>query len=103
MSPQVVPTTPPTSESKTIPAAKAGHPDKGLIELKVNGTVRQSSDLAKMIWNVPETISYLSGFVTLAPGDLIMTGTPEGVAAVVKGDLLEGVIAGVGSVRTKIV
>ena len=86
-----------------VPAAKAGHPDKGLIELKVNGQVRQSSDLAKMIWNVPETISYLSGFVTLAPGDLIMTGTPEGVAAVVKGDLLEGVIAGVGTVRTKIV
>lgn len=86
-----------------VPAAKAGHPDKGLIELKVNGKVRQSSDLAKMIWNVPETISYLSGFVTLAPGDLIMTGTPEGVAAVVKGDLLEGAIAGVGTVRTKIV
>lgn len=86
-----------------VPAARAGHPDKGLIELKVNGQLRQSSDLAKMIWNVPETIAYLSNFVTLAPGDLIMTGTPEGVAAVVKGDLLEGVIAGVGTVRTRIV
>jgi fumarylpyruvate hydrolase len=86
-----------------VPAAAAGHPDKGLIELKVNGTVRQSSDLAKQIWNVPETIAYLSGLVALAPGDLIMTGTPEGVAAVVRGDVLEGTIAGVGSVRTKIV
>lgn len=86
-----------------VPAAKAGHPDKGAIELKVNGQLRQGSDLAKMIWNVPETIAYLSNFVTLAPGDLIMTGTPEGVAAVVKGDLLEGVIAGVGTVRTRII
>lgn len=85
------------------PAAGIGHPGKGLIELRVNGAVRQSSDLAKQIWNVPETIAYLSGLVTLAPGDLIMTGTPEGVAAVVKGDLLEGTIAGVGTVRTRIV
>ncbi len=85
------------------PAAKIGHPDKGTIELKVNGAVRQTSDLAKMIWNVPETIAYLSRLVTLAPGDLIFTGTPEGVAAVVKGDVLEGTIAGVGTVRTKIV
>lgn len=86
-----------------VPAAKAGHPEAGLIELKVNGAVRQTSDLAKMIWNVPETIAYLSGLVELAPGDLIMTGTPEGVAAVQRGDLMEGTIAGVGTVRTKIV
>jgi fumarylpyruvate hydrolase len=86
-----------------VPAAKAGHPAAGLIELKVNGKVRQTSDLAKQIWNVAETIAYLSGLVELAPGDLIMTGTPEGVAAVVKGDLLEGIIAGVGSVRARIV
>ena len=57
-------------------------PAKGLIELKVNGAVRQTSDLSKMIWDVPETIAYLSGLVRLAPGDLIFTGTPEGVAAV---------------------
>ncbi|HEV7339977.1 MAG TPA: fumarylacetoacetate hydrolase family protein [Bosea sp. (in: a-proteobacteria)] len=86
-----------------VPAAKAGYPAAGLIELKVNGKVRQTSDLAKQIWNVPETIAYLSGLVELAPGDLIMTGTPEGVAAVVRGDLLEGTIAGVGSVRARIV
>ncbi len=85
------------------PAATIGHPASGLIELTVNGKVRQSSDLAKMIWTVPETIAYLSRQVRLCPGDLIMTGTPEGVAAVVKGDLLEGRIAGVGNVRTQII
>jgi fumarylpyruvate hydrolase len=55
-----------------------------------------------MIWNVPETIAYLSGLVRLAPGDLIFTGTPEGVAAVQRGDLLEGLVEGVGIVRTRI-
>jgi fumarylpyruvate hydrolase len=86
-----------------VPAAKIGHPATGLIELKVNGRVRQTSDLSKMIWNVPETIAYLSGLVTLAPGDLIYTGTPENVAAVQRGDLLEGVVEGVGTVKTRIV
>jgi fumarylpyruvate hydrolase len=76
---------------------------KGLIELKVNGQVRQTSDLSKLIWSVPEVIANLSQLVRLEPGDLIMTGTPEGVAAVVKGDLLEGVVEGVGEVRCKIV
>ncbi|MGL4441781.1 MAG: fumarylacetoacetate hydrolase family protein, partial [Bosea sp. (in: a-proteobacteria)] len=84
------------------PAATIGHPSSGSIELKVNGKVRQSSDLAKMIWSVPETIAYLSRQVRLGSGDLIMTGTPEGVAAVVRGDVLEGHIAGVGTVRTQI-
>lgn len=85
-----------------VPASHAGHPTAGKIELVVNGVARQSSDLAKMIWNVPETIAYLSGLVTLAPGDLIFSGTPEGVAAVVRGDVLEGEIAGIGTVRTRI-
>jgi fumarylpyruvate hydrolase len=84
------------------PAATIGHPAAGLIELKVNGAVRQSSDLAKMIWSVPETIAYLSRLVRLGPGDIIMTGTPEGVAAVKRGDRLEGHIAGVGSVNATI-
>jgi fumarylpyruvate hydrolase len=78
-------------------------PSRGRIELKVNGRVRQSSDLSKMIWSVPEVIANLSELVALAPGDLIMTGTPEGVAAVERGDVLEGFIEGVGEVRTKIV
>ena len=86
-----------------VPASQAGHPAAGKIALAVNGTVRQTSDLAKQIWNVEETISYLSGLVELKPGDLIFTGTPEGVAAVGKGDVLEGEIAGVGTVRTRIV
>jgi fumarylpyruvate hydrolase len=84
------------------PAARIGHPAEGRIELKVNGAVRQSSDLSQMIWSTAETIAYLSNLVRLAPGDLIFTGTPAGVAAVVRGDLLEGEIAGVGRVRTRI-
>jgi fumarylpyruvate hydrolase len=86
-----------------VPASKIGHPSSGLIELKVNGRVRQTSDLSKMIWNVSETIAYLSRLVKLAPGDLIYTGTPENVAAVQRGDLLEGTVQGVGTVRTRIV
>lgn len=85
-----------------VPASKIGHPATGLIELKVNGQVRQMSDLSKMIWNVPETIAYLSGLVSLASGDLIYTGTPENVTAVERGDLLEGVIEQVGMVRARI-
>jgi fumarylpyruvate hydrolase len=85
-----------------MPASRIGHPAAGLIELKVNGAVRQSSDIAKMIWNIPETIAYLSRLVALQPGDLIMTGTPEGVAACVRGDVLEGSVAGIGAVRTRI-
>lgn len=86
-----------------VPAASFADPTKGKIELKVNGAVRQVSDLSKLIWSVAETISYLSKLVVLAPGDLIFTGTPEGVAAVVKGDLLEGVVDGVGIVTARIV
>ena len=85
-----------------VPAAGVD-PSKGKIELKVNGKVVQTSDLSKLIWSVPEVIANLSELVELAPGDLIMTGTPEGVAAVVRGDVLEGVVEGVGEVRTKIV
>ena len=75
----------------------------GRIELKVNGTVRQSSDVAKLIWSVPETIAYLSKLVRLEAGDLIFTGTPEGVGAVKRGDLLEGSVDGVGNVRVRVV
>jgi len=85
-----------------VPAAGV-NPARGLIELKVNGKVTQTSDLSKLIWSVPEVVANLSELVELAPGDLIMTGTPEGVAAVVRGDVLEGVVEGVGTVRTKIV
>jgi fumarylpyruvate hydrolase len=82
-----------------VPAEKIGHPADAAIVLKVNGKVRQSSDLKHLIW----TIAYLSRLVTLAPGDLIFSGTPAGVAAVQRGDLLEGEVAGIGTVRTRIV
>jgi len=85
------------------PAAHIGHPAAGAIELNVNGKARQASDLRQMIWSVAETIAHLSRLVRLAPGDLLFTGTPEGVAAVVRGDVLEGRIEGVGSVQTRIV
>jgi fumarylpyruvate hydrolase len=84
------------------PAAKIGHPSKGEIWLKVNGQLRQKGNLNELIWNVPETISYLSGLVELAPGDLIYTGTPEGVKAVVKGDVLEGHVDGVDDLKITI-
>ncbi len=77
-------------------------PTKGKIQLNVNGQLRQVSDLSKMIWSVAEVIANLSSLVRLQPGDLIMTGTPENVAAVGKGDLLEGFVEGVGEVRTRI-
>lgn len=80
-------------------AARIGHPDKGEIRLEVNGAVRQQSDLSLQIWNVPETIAYLSRLVTLKAGDLIMTGTPEGVASVAPGDALAGVIEGIGQLQ----
>ena len=78
-------------------------PTRGAITLTVNGVVRQSSDLSQLIWSVAETIAILSTYVTLAAGDLIFTGTPAGVAAVQRGDLMEGSVAGVGTVRTMVV
>lgn len=71
-----------------------GHPDKGAIWLKVDGDTRQKGDLSDLIWNVSETIAYLSNFVELAPGDLIFTGTPEGVGPVKKGETMEGHVDG---------
>jgi fumarylpyruvate hydrolase len=82
--------------SAVQPATRIGHPDRGAIWLKLNGQLKQSSDLEKQIWRVEETIAYLSGLVTLAPGDLIFTGTPENVGPCAAGDRLEGHIDGVG-------
>jgi fumarylpyruvate hydrolase len=76
------------------PVAQVGHIRQGAIWLKVNGKPRQESNISQLIWSVAETISYLSGFVTLAAGDLIYSGTPAGVAAVVKGDRLHGHVDG---------
>ena len=89
--------------SAIVPASRIGHIGKGLIELKVNGKVTQTSDLSMLIWSVSETISYLSGLVELAPGDLIYSGTPEGVAAVKVGDIMEGTVEGVGTITCRVV
>jgi fumarylpyruvate hydrolase len=71
-------------------ASDVGHIDHGAIWLKVNGEIRQNSDVKELIWSVSEVIAYLSGLVELKPGDLIYSGTPEGVAAVKRGDRLYG-------------
>jgi fumarylpyruvate hydrolase len=84
------------------PAAEIGYPSKGRIVLKVNGKVRQDGDLNQMIWNVPEIISKLSEMVELEAGDIIMTGTPSGVAATVAGDKIECEIEGVGKLSVTI-
>lgn len=88
--------------SPITPVAQCGHPALGLIELSVNGTQRQTGDLSQMIWSVPELVSYLSRFYHLQAGDLIYTGTPEGVGAVNAGDRLTGRIAGVGELELSI-
>ena len=88
--------------SELVPVSEIGHPDKGAIWLKVNGEVRQEGNLDQMIWKVPEMISYLSGLFELKPGDVILSGTPSGVSAVSRGDVLHGHIDGVGELHTKV-
>ena len=85
------------------PAATAPDVSKAAITLNVNGQQKQASSIDKLIWSVPETISYLSKYFTLEPGDLIYTGTPEGVGAVVKGDLMEGSVQGLGTLSVEVV
>lgn len=84
-------------------AADIGHPGGNRITLDVNGIQRQDSTLNKMIWSVPETIAYISRYFELLPGDIIMSGTPEGVAAVVKGDVLVGEVEGVGRLEVTVI
>jgi fumarylpyruvate hydrolase len=85
-----------------VPKAKSGELLKGAITLAVNGTQKQKGDLADLIWSVNETIEQLSAAWTLAPGDLVFTGTPAGVGAVVRGDLMEGAIAGLGTLKVAV-
>jgi len=84
------------------PCADAPLVHQALIELDVNGQIRQSSHIHRLIWSVAETIEHLSAAWTLQPGDLIFTGTPEGVGAVVRGDVLRGSIAGLGDLQVRI-
>ena len=81
------------------PAADIGHPDRGRIELRVNGEQRQDSDLANLIWPVPAIIAHLSTYYRLEPGDLIYTGTPDGVGPVRPGDRITGSVEGVGEIE----
>ncbi|MBN2907604.1 MAG: fumarylacetoacetate hydrolase family protein [Rhodobacteraceae bacterium] len=83
-----------------VPAAQIGHPTHGAITCTVNGTPRQDADIADMIWPVDQIIAHLSALVTLAPGDLIYTGTPAGVGPLLRGETCTVTIAGLGSVST---
>ena len=84
------------------PAAEMGHPGRGLIELRANGQTKQSSDLSLLIHGVPAVVAHLSQYYHLQPGDLIYTGTPEGVGPVKPGDRLEGSIEGVGTIAVTV-
>ena len=85
------------------PVEQAGDVNKAAIWLQVNGQDRQRSDLTKLIWSVAETIEHLTTAWELQPGDLIYSGTPEGVKAVVKGDVLVGHVDGLSDIRLKVV
>jgi fumarylpyruvate hydrolase len=85
-----------------VAKAQTGELTKGAITIAVNGTPKQKGDLSELIWSVNETIEHLSAAWELAPGDLIFTGTPAGVAAVVKGDVMEGFVEGLGTLRVAV-
>lgn len=85
------------------PIAQTGVLDKGAITLSVNGEMKQSSDLDKLIWSIPESIAFLSGLFELKAGDLIFTGTPEGVGAVVAGDRILGTFEGLGELDVLVI
>lgn len=85
------------------PVSEVGHPTRGAIRVAVNGETRQEGDLNQMIWKVPEMISYLSRLFELRPGDVIFAGTPAGVGAVVRGDVMTGHVEGVDDITVKVV
>jgi fumarylpyruvate hydrolase len=84
------------------PVSEVGHPSSGRIWLAVNGQVKQDSDIAKLIWPVPDIISIASRSMELRPGDLIMTGTPEGVGPVKRGEVMTGGIDGIGEITISV-
>ncbi|MDP2004650.1 MAG: fumarylacetoacetate hydrolase family protein [Rubrivivax sp.] len=86
-----------------VPMAQTGELLQGAVTLAVNGQVKQQGDLRDLIWSINETIEQLSAAWTLQPGDLIFTGTPSGVGAVVRGDVMEGAVAGVGTLKVAVV
>ena len=86
-----------------LPRKVTGELARGAITLAVNGARRQAGDLSELIWNVDETIAEISRAWMLMPGDLVFTGTPAGVGAVVVGDLIEASIEGLGTLRVRVV
>jgi fumarylpyruvate hydrolase len=88
--------------SEIVPASTIGHPAHGAVWLKINGEPRQKGDLNQLIWKVPEMIAYLSGLFELRAGDLIFSGTPAGVGAVKRGDVLHGGVDGVGELKVTV-
>jgi fumarylpyruvate hydrolase len=85
------------------PASKVGHPKQAGIWLTVNGETKQRSDVSHLIWSVAETVAYLSQFFRLEPGDVIFTGTPEGVGAIKTGDSIVTGVDGLGELKARIV
>jgi fumarylpyruvate hydrolase len=88
--------------SEIVPAEEIGHPREGRIELRVNGATKQSSDLSLLIHSVADIVAHLSTFYHLQAGDLIYTGTPEGVGPVKPGDEIAGSIAAVGNITLSV-
>jgi fumarylpyruvate hydrolase len=88
--------------AEIMPVGTLGVLNAGAIQLQVNGESKQVSDVDKLIWNIPELLADLSLYYHLQPGDLIYTGTPEGVGAVLAGDVITGQVDGVGEVRLTI-
>ena len=95
----------PSRRSNSIITEATNRPGKAsnAITVAVNGVVKQQGDLGELIWSVNETIEQLSAAWVLAPGDLIFTGTPAGVGAVVRGDVMEGAIAGLPTLKVAVV
>ena len=85
-----------------VPADRCGHPNRGRIQLSINGSVRQSADISEPIWPVPEIVSTLSTLFLLRAGDIIMTGTPAGVGPVLPGDLMDATIEGIWTLRVAV-
>lgn len=88
--------------SEIVPASAIGHPTEGAITLEIDGERRQTGDINQMIWKTPEIVAYLSGLFTLAPGDLIYTGTPAGVGPVQRGQTMTAHIAGLADLRVSV-
>lgn len=88
--------------SPIVPATRCGHSSAGAIRLSVNGAERQRADLSGLLWRVPELVAMLSRSVTLMPGDLIFTGTPAGVGPLLRGDVIDAGVDGIGDIRLTI-